>query len=162
MMLKSYHWIQERACGLLKLAWMHSDEEEPVFYETASKLRPVFARPGEPPIAAIGTTLVVREWTMPGPFYMHVHRSDDEAWHILEGCLQFIFPDGEIDAPAGTTVFVPAGVAHTYRVLEPSRYLIILTPKIDALIARLLRLPDRLDLIPTLEEFDTEMADERA
>jgi mannose-6-phosphate isomerase-like protein (cupin superfamily) len=162
MTLKSYHWIQEPACGLLQLASMRSDEEEPVSHENVSGLRPVIARPGEPPIAAVGASLVVREWTMPGPYYMHVHRFDDEAWHVLEGSLRFVFPDGEIDAPAGTTVFVPAGVAHTYRVVEPSRYLIILTPRIEALIARLLRLPDGADLVPTLEEFDTVMAGERA
>ena len=68
---------------------------------------------------------------------MHVHRSDDEAWHVLEGVLRFKFPDREVDAPAGTTV-LSAGVAHTYTVVEPSRYLIVLTPKIDRLIDKLL------------------------
>jgi hypothetical protein len=53
-------------------------------------------------------------------------------------------------------------VAHTYRVVEPSRYLIILTPKIEALIARLLRLPDLADLVSALDEFDTVMAVDRA
>ncbi len=54
------------------------------------------------------------------------------------------------------------GVAHTHRVVEPSRYLIILTPKIEALIARLLRLPDLADLVSALDEFDTVMAVDRA
>jgi hypothetical protein len=120
--------------------------------------KPVIARPGDPPIAAVGATLVVREWTMPGPFYRHVHRLDDEAWHVLEGCLRFIFADGEVDAPAGTTVFVPAGVAHTYRVVERSRYLVILTPKIEDLIARLLATPGPADLASTLDAFDTSIA----
>ena len=61
----------------------------------------------------------------------------------------------EVDAPAGTTVFVPAGSAHTYRVTEPSRYLIFLTPRLDRLIARLHRLSDRSELRATLAEFDT-------
>jgi quercetin dioxygenase-like cupin family protein len=86
---------------------------------------------------------------------MHIHRSDDEAWYVLEGSLRFIFEHGEIDAPAGATVFVPAGLAHTYRVTEPSRYLIILTPRLDRLIARLRSLPDRTHLRRTLAEFDT-------
>ena len=52
-------------------------------------------------------------------------------------------------------MFVPAGLAHTYRAVEPSRYLIILTPKIDLLIAKLLD-PSRVDdLRTTLGEFDT-------
>jgi hypothetical protein len=99
--------------------------------------------------------LVVHEWTDSGPSYLHVHRSDDEAWHVLEGSLRFKFADGEVDAPAGTTVFVPAGLAHTYRVTEPGRYLIFLTPRLDRLIAKLRSLPDRSELRATLAEFDT-------
>lgn len=85
---------------------------------------PIVSASGYPPISATGKTLVLHEWTGSGPAYMHVHRSDDEAWHVLEGSLRFRLSNGEIDAPAGTTVFVPAGVAHTYVTLEPSRYLI--------------------------------------
>src|SRR5215211_4571514 len=98
---------------------------------------PTVARSGLGPVSAAGETLVVREWTDSGPSYLHIHRSDDEAWHVLEGTLRFRFPDREVDAPAGTTVFVPAGSPHTYRVTEPSRYLIFLTPRLDRLIARL-------------------------
>ena len=119
--------------------------------------QPIIAGPNSPPIAATGTSLVIREWTMPGPYYMHVHQSDDEAWHVLEGLLRFKVPDGEVDAPAGTTVFVPAGVAHTYTVVEPSRYLIILTPKIDRLIEKLLDPAGVQNLHSTLGEFDTVM-----
>jgi mannose-6-phosphate isomerase-like protein (cupin superfamily) len=102
----------------------------------AEILHPIIAKPGSPPIAAAGTSLVIREWTMSGPAYLHVHQSDDEAWHVLEGTLRFKFNDREVDATPGTTVFVPAGLAHTYRAIKPSRYLIILTPKIGNLIAR--------------------------
>jgi mannose-6-phosphate isomerase-like protein (cupin superfamily) len=88
-----------------------------------SPLAPIIiAGPGGPAIVAAGATLVVREWTDSGPSYLHIHRSDDEAWHVLEGSLRFRLPDREVDAPAGTTVFVPAGAPHTYRVTEPSRY----------------------------------------
>jgi quercetin dioxygenase-like cupin family protein len=124
--------------------------------------QPIVASPGSPPIAAAGASLVIREWTMPGPYYMHVHRSDDEAWHVLEGVLRFKFPDREVNAPAGTTVFVPAGVAHTYEVVEPARYLIILTPKLDRLIEKLLDRAGNYDLRSTLGEFDTVMAGEQA
>lgn len=119
--------------------------------------QPIIASPGSQPIVAVGTSLVIREWTMPGPYYMHVHQADDEAWHVLEGVLRFKFPDREVDAPAGTTVFVPAGVAHTYSVVEPARYLIILTPKIDRLIGRLLDPAGVDDLRSTLGDFDTVM-----
>jgi hypothetical protein len=118
-------------------------------------LAPVVSAPGYSPISAAGKTLVVHEWTDSGPAYMHVHRSDDEAWHVLEGSLRFRLANGEVDAPAGTTVFVPAGVAHTYFTLEPSRYLIFLTPRLDRLISRLRTLRDRSELRATLAEFDT-------
>jgi hypothetical protein len=118
---------------------------------------PLVSAPGHPPISAAGKTLVVHEWTGSGPSYMHVHRSDDEAWHVLKGSLRFRLADGDVDAPAGTTVFVPAGVAHTYVTLEPSRYLIFLTPRLDRLISRLRALRDRSALRATLAEFDTEL-----
>lgn len=80
----------------------------------------IAAGPGSAPLNAAGTSLVIREWTEPGPSYLHIHRADDEAWHVLEGSLRFRFVDGTIDAGVGTTVFVPAGLAHTYCTLEPS------------------------------------------
>ena len=52
---------------------------------------PVIAGPGSAPIGASGATLVVHEWTDSGPSYLHIHRSDDEIWHVLEGSLRFRF-----------------------------------------------------------------------
>jgi uncharacterized RmlC-like cupin family protein len=123
--------------------------------EVRLHLEPTITRPGFAPVSAAGETLVIREWTDSGPSYLHIHQSDDEAWHVLEGSLRFMFEHDEIDAPAGSTVFVPAGVAHTYRVTEPSRYLIVLTPRLDRLIARLRSLTDQKQLRSTLAEFDT-------
>jgi Cupin domain len=116
---------------------------------------PIISRPGAPAISAVGTSLVIHEWRGCGPSYMHIHRSDDEAWHVLEGSLRFRLADGEVDAPAGTTVFVPAGSPHTYWETEPSRYLIFLTPRLDRLISRLHSLTDQSQLRATLAEFDT-------
>ena len=48
---------------------------------------------GQNPIAATGTTFDVQEWSGSGPAYLHVHRADDEAWHVLEGTLTFKFSD---------------------------------------------------------------------
>lgn len=94
--------------------------------------------PGHPPIAAVGQSFDVREWAGSGPGYLHVHHADDEAWHVLEGTLTFRFGDREVEAPAGTTVFVPAGVPHAYYEAHgPTRYLIILTPRLRELIAAL-------------------------
>jgi quercetin dioxygenase-like cupin family protein len=92
----------------------------------------------QPPIRATGTSFEVHEWNGSGAGYLHVHHADDEAWHILEGTLTFRFRDKQVDAPAGTTVFVPAGVPHDYfEAHGPTRYLIILTPRLRALISAL-------------------------
>jgi mannose-6-phosphate isomerase-like protein (cupin superfamily) len=92
-------------------------------------------------IAAKGDSLVVHEWRGSGPSYLHVHHADDEAWHVLEGTLRFRFPDRQVDAEPGTTVFVPAGLPHTYEADGDARYLIILTPRLNDLIDELQRTP---------------------
>ena len=102
---------------------------------------PIISRPGER-FSHVGETLVIHEWAGSGPDYMHVHYEDDEAWHVLEGSLNFMFPGRQIEATAGTTVAVPAGLPHTYVVVsKPCRYLIILTPRLDALIKELMETP---------------------
>jgi len=89
-------------------------------------------------IAATGQSFDIHEWSGSGPGYLHVHHADDEAWHVLEGTLTFRFRDKQVEAPPGTTVFVPAGVPHDYAELRgPTRYLIILTPRLRDLISAL-------------------------
>lgn len=92
--------------------------------------------------SAVGASFSIQEWRGSGPAQMHVHHEDDEAWHVLEGTLRFRFADREIDAPAGTSVFVPAGVAHTYTA-DNARYLVVLTPRLRDLIAELQATKDR-------------------
>ncbi len=91
---------------------------------------------------AIGQSFVIKQWRGSGPATLHVHHADDEAWHVLEGTLHFRFADRELDVQAGGTVFVPAGVAHTYQATD-ARYLIVLTPRLDALIQELQTAKDR-------------------
>ena len=92
--------------------------------------------------AATGTSFSVQEWRGSGPSTLHVHLADDEAWHVLEGTLHFRFADRELDVSAGGSVFVPAGVAHTYTATN-ARYLIVLTPRVAALIAELQQTRDQ-------------------
>jgi mannose-6-phosphate isomerase-like protein (cupin superfamily) len=85
---------------------------------------------------------VVHVWHGSGPGYMHIHHEDDECWHVLDGSLTFRLPEGEVVAPAGTTVFVPAGTPHDHFETDgPCRYLIVLTPRLEALIKELHRTP---------------------
>src|SRR5260370_21703166 len=87
--------------------------------------------------SASGTSFEIHEWRGSGLATLHVHRSDDEAWHVLDGQLTFRYADRTEVAGPGMTIFVPAGVAHTYTAGKDSRYLIILTPRLSALIATL-------------------------
>lgn len=87
--------------------------------------------------SASGDSFSIHEWRGSGPATLHVHHHDDEAWHVLEGSLTFRYKDRTETAGPGTTVFVPAGVAHTYTANPGSRYLIVLTPRLRALIAAL-------------------------
>jgi mannose-6-phosphate isomerase-like protein (cupin superfamily) len=99
--------------------------------------QPIVTLPGDPArVAAEGQSFIIKEWRGSGPATLHVHHADDEAWHVLEGTLHFRFADREVDVPAGGTVFVPAGVSHTYRA-DQARYLIVLTPRLAALISEL-------------------------
>ncbi len=91
---------------------------------------------------AAGKSFEISEWSGSGPGYLHVHYADDEAWHILEGTLTFRFAGRQVEAPAGTTVFVPAGVAHDYfEAHGPTRYLIIMTQRLRELVAELHKMP---------------------
>src|SRR5579872_2410895 len=97
---------------------------------------PVVCQPGEQAFAD-GASFCLREWRGSGPALLHKHHADDEAWHVLAGTLRFRFADGTVDVAAGGTVFVPAGVAHTYQALEGARYMLILTQRLRDLIAEL-------------------------
>lgn len=109
------------------------------------------------PFNAAGGSFVIREWRGSGPAQMHVHHADDEAWHVLEGTLRFRFADrAAVDVPAGGTVFVPAGVPHTYEATG-ARYLIVLTPRLDELIRELQRTPDRAAHAAVYRKYESEL-----
>ena len=50
---------------------------------------------------------------------LHVHRNEDEVFHVLEGRLRFQIDGHERIAVAGETVIAPKGLPHTYRVESP-------------------------------------------
>ena len=60
----------------------------------------------------------------------HTHGIEDESFYVIEG--QFAFQIGErrIEAPAGTFVFGPKGVRHSYKNegTTPGRLLVISSP----------------------------------
>jgi mannose-6-phosphate isomerase-like protein (cupin superfamily) len=110
-----------------------------------------------PQFSAAGRSFAIHEWRGSGPATLHVHHSDDEAWHVLEGELIFRYRDRTETVGAGTTVFVPAGVAHTYTSGVNARYLIVLTPQLSALIAALQADRDPNHQHEIYRQFDSEL-----
>ena len=104
--------------------------------------QPVIA-PRDGRVAADGASFSIHEWRGSGPAQLHVHHDDDEAWHVLEGTLTFRFADRTEEVGPGSTVFVPAGIVHSYLASPQARYLIVLTPRLRALIAELQANRDR-------------------
>lgn len=59
----------------------------------------------------------------------HIHRRSDEAFYVLAGRFAFTRGDEELEATAGTFVFIPKGTRHRYRALDnESRVLIFYVP----------------------------------
>lgn len=80
-----------------------------------------------------GGNLTIYEFAMPpataGP-PEHLHRSWDEAFIVLDGEMTFLI-DGETHiAPAGSVVFIPRGVPHTFWNAgdAPARQVTVFTP----------------------------------
>lgn len=47
---------------------------------------------------------------------LHVHRTEDELFHVLDGALRLRVGEEELDLPAGEAAVAPKGIPHTYRV----------------------------------------------
>jgi len=47
---------------------------------------------------------------------LHVHRNEDEIFHILAGVMRFNVDGKELEARAGQTVMAPKGLPHSFRV----------------------------------------------
>jgi mannose-6-phosphate isomerase-like protein (cupin superfamily) len=98
-------------------------------------------------------SFVIAEWRDPGappgpPRWiapLHLHHHDDEAWYVVEGALRVKKGDDEVEARAGSAIFVPRGTPHTYwnAGAEPLRYLLIMTPNIHRLIQAIHAAHDR-------------------
>ena len=60
---------------------------------------------------------------------LHIHTDAAEAFYVLEG-VYVIFLDGqEFSCPAGSFIFIPAGIPHGFRVGKvASRKLVLFTP----------------------------------
>jgi mannose-6-phosphate isomerase-like protein (cupin superfamily) len=103
-------------------------------------------------IGSSATSIVVAEWRDPGgqelPIYiapLHRHDDDDEAWYVLEGALRVRLGDQDLELPTGAAMIAKRGTPHTYwnPLPGPTRYLLVMTPRIHALIEALHQLTGR-------------------
>ena len=72
---------------------------------------------------------MVQPREIPGP-PLHVHHECDETYYVLEGTLTVRLGERTIDAPPGSFVFIPRGLAHTFtnRATQPVRFLGTISP----------------------------------
>ncbi len=122
-------------------------------------------------LGSIGDAFVIAEWQDKGggsgpPRLIaprHVHHRDDEAWYVLEGTLRVQVGADEVEARAGSGVFVPRGTPHTYWNPGPGavRYLLVMTSNIYRLIGEIHSLPERnpSSLRAVFEKYDSQLLD---
>ena len=60
---------------------------------------------------------------------LHVHHNEDEWFYVLEGELTFWVGGETVTAPAGSFVYGPRGIPHTFTVSsERARFLLVVEP----------------------------------
>lgn len=120
-------------------------------------------------IGSIHDDFVIAEWQDAGGpagpprliAPVHLHHHDDEAWYVLEGALRVRVGGQEVEARAGSAVFVPRGTAHTYWNPGPGavRYLLVMTGNIYRLITDIHAMTDRSPsaLRAVFRKYDSEL-----
>lgn len=73
-------------------------------------------------------SLEVIELVGPGVPTPHVHREHDECFYIIEGLFTFTLGQEEMEAPAGSIVFVPRGTRHGFKHSDGARALVFVIP----------------------------------
>ena len=122
-------------------------------------------------IGSVDDAFLIAEWRDPGgppgpPRLIapqHLHRSDDEAWYVLEGTLRVQVGKEEVEARAGSAVFVPRGTPHTYWNPGPNpvRYLLVMTTNIYRMIQEIHAMQERTPsaLRAVFAKYDSELLD---
>ena len=81
---------------------------------------------------------------------LHIHHTEDEIFHVLEGELRLRTGDAEVTIGPGETVLASKGVPHTYRVesREGARWLVVTTRGDFERFVRFLSRPAELSELP--------------
>jgi quercetin dioxygenase-like cupin family protein len=81
---------------------------------------------------------------------LHVHRNEDEVFHLLSGEARFSVAGKDIAATAGDTLLAPKGVPHTYLVTsrEGARWLTVTRNRDFERMVRATARPAEADALP--------------
>ncbi len=58
----------------------------------------------------------------------HIHHDHEECFYVIEGLFTFVLGIEEMEAPAGSIVFVPRGTRHAFRPSQGARALVFSIP----------------------------------
>lgn len=60
----------------------------------------------------------------------HMHSREDEVFEVVRGHYRFRHGDQQVDAPAGSVVFLPRGIPHTFSTVsdEPGEHTLTIVP----------------------------------
>ncbi len=120
-------------------------------------------------LGSTANNFVIAEWQDAGGISaqprwiapLHLHRSDDEAWYVLEGVLRVKVSNEDLELRAGSGALVPRGTPHTYWNPGPDRvrYLLIMTSRIYQLIQDIHAMSERTPatLRAVFEKHDSEL-----
>jgi uncharacterized cupin superfamily protein len=89
---------------------------------------------------------------------LHLHRSEDEAWYVLEGSLGFRLGEETTAVPAGAGIGVERGTPHTFWNASGgrTRYLIVMAP-VTARLVEAIHAGKTTDVRSVFEEHDSEL-----
>jgi quercetin dioxygenase-like cupin family protein len=90
---------------------------------------------------------------------LHVHRNEDEIFHVLEGTMRFHVGGQQVTAGAGETLVAPKGVPHGFRVesVSGARCLTIVRGRNFETLIRTFGAPAIADELPPMIEPAPEM-----
>src|SRR6185437_4898102 len=80
---------------------------------------------------------------------LHVHRREDEWFYVIEGELTFLVGGEKIEAPAGSFVYGPRDLPHTFEVSSSeARFLLVTEPAGFEAFVRAIGLPAETLTVP--------------
>ena len=61
---------------------------------------------------------------------LHIHKTEDESFYVLEGEINLLVGERNIRATAGSLIFVPKGTIHTFSQIsdKPAKFLVTYSP----------------------------------